>query len=85
LPVDYLTWSHGLGAFFDQRVFAVADKTVLIGGEASIEVQRHLTDRSWNLHLRAPYDGAPAYADDDFTPSRRVDTSAAGQLAGALN
>jgi hypothetical protein len=85
LPVDYLTWSHDLGTFFDQRVFAVADKTVLIGGEASIEVQRQLTDRSWNMQLRAPYDGAPAYADDDFTPTRRIDTSAAGQLAGASN
>jgi hypothetical protein len=68
LPVDYLTWSDDLGEFFDQAAFAVADKTVLIGGEASIAAQRQLTDRGWNLRVRAPSDGAPAYARNDFVP-----------------
>ncbi len=71
LPVDYLTWTHDLGDFFDQSLFAVVDKSVLIGGEASIAVQRQLTDRGWNLLLRAPYDGAAAYAQNDFTPAAR--------------
>jgi hypothetical protein len=85
LPVDYLTWTHDLGDFFDQHVFAVADKTVLIGGDASIQVQRQLTDRGWNLLLRAPYDGAPAYAQDDFTPAHGVSASAAGDRGGETN
>jgi hypothetical protein len=71
LPVDYLTWSDDLGEFFDQAAFAVADKTVLIGGEASIAAQRQLTDRGWNLRVRAPSDGAPAYAQNDFAPLAR--------------
>jgi hypothetical protein len=70
LPVDYLTWSHDIDAFFDQRAFAVADKLVLVGGEASMTAQRQLTDRGWNLRLRAPYDGAPAYAAGDFRAGR---------------
>ncbi len=62
LPVDYLTWSHDIDAFFDQRVFSVSGKTALIGGEASMLAQRRLTERGWNLVSRAPFDGAPAYA-----------------------
>lgn len=62
LPVDYLTWSHDIGDFFDQPEFAARDKTVLIAGEASMAAQRKLTDRGWNLVLRAAYDGAPAYS-----------------------
>ena len=68
LPVDYLTWSDDLGVFFDQSAFAVADKTVLIGGEASIAAQRQLTNRGWNLRVRAPSDAAAAYAQNDFAP-----------------
>ena len=71
LPVDYLSWSHDIDVFFDQRAFAVADKLVLVGGEASMTAQRQLTDRGWNLRLRAPYDGAPAYAAGDFHAGRR--------------
>jgi hypothetical protein len=62
LPVDYLTWSHDIGDFFDQAAFAVTDKTVLIAGEASMTAQRKLTERGWNLVLHAPFDGAPQYA-----------------------
>jgi hypothetical protein len=68
LPVDYLTWSHDIDAFFDQPVFSVTNKTVLIGGEASMLTQRRLTERGWNLVFRAPFDGAPAYASGSVTP-----------------
>lgn len=69
LPVDYLTWSHAIGDFFDQTAFAVKDKTVLIAGEASMTAQRKLTERGWNLVLRAPYEGAPSYAQNGFAPA----------------
>jgi hypothetical protein len=62
LPVDYLTWSHDINNFFDQPVFSVTNKTALLGGEASMLAQRRLTERGWSLILRAPFDGAPAYA-----------------------
>ena len=84
LPVDYLTWSHDIDAFFDQRAFAVADKLVLVGGEASIAAQRQLTERGWNLRLRAPFDGAPAYAAGDFVGGR-VRTAVAAGTADRLH
>ena len=62
LPVDYLSWTRALGEFFDQREFAVTDKTALISGAASTRAQRELTERGWNLALRAPYEGAPTYS-----------------------
>jgi hypothetical protein len=68
LPVDYLTWSHDIDVFFDQPVFSVANKTVLIGGETSMLAQRRLTERGWNLVSRAPFDGAPAYAFGSMAP-----------------
>ena len=71
LPVDYLTWSHDIGGFFDRPEFANADKTVLIGGEASMLAQRNLTTRGWNLLLRAPYDGAPVYPGGELQPRSR--------------
>ena len=62
LPVDYLTWNADLAAFFDQPRLRAASRLVLIGGEASMLAQRALTQRGWGLQLRAPYEGAPAYA-----------------------
>ena len=62
LPVDYLTWNADLATFFDQPNLRAANKLALIGGEASMLAQRALTDRGWSLQLRAPYAGAPAYA-----------------------
>jgi len=62
LPVDYLSWSHDIGDFFDQAPLASPSKTVLIGGDASALAQRELTDRAWNIVPRAPYDGSPRYA-----------------------
>ena len=69
LPVDYLTWSHDIDDFFDQQEFRSRDKTALIGGEASMLAQRQLTERGWNLVLRAPHGGAPIYADGAFSPA----------------
>jgi len=66
LPVDYLSWSHDIDDFVDQRDFAVTNKTVLIAGDASPLAQSRLTDRGWSLVLRAPYDGAPVYAAGDM-------------------
>jgi hypothetical protein len=66
LPVDYLSWSHDIGEFFDRPEFARNDKTVLIGGEASMLMQKKLTERGWNLILRAPFDGAPSYEQGEF-------------------
>lgn len=62
LPVDYLTWNKDLAAFFNRPSLRAANKLVLIGGEASMLAQRALTGRGWSLQLRAPYEGAPAYA-----------------------
>ena len=70
LPVDYLTWNHDLGAFFDQRELAGRDRTVLIGGDASMAAQREMTARGWSLALRAPYAGAPLYAGADVSRGR---------------
>ncbi len=69
LPVDYLTWSHDIGDFFDQSEFAVRNKTVLIAGEASMTAQQKLTDRAWNLVIRAPQAGVPAYALTGLAPT----------------
>lgn len=62
LPVDFLTWNTDLAAFFNRPSLRAANKLVLIGGEASMLAQRALTERGWSLQLRAPYEGAPAYA-----------------------
>jgi hypothetical protein len=63
LPVDYLSWSHAIDDFFDQRVFAAADKTILMTGEASLQAQQELTERSWNLRFQARHPGAAAAVD----------------------
>ena len=61
LPVDYLSWTSDMDEFFDRSEFRTATKTALIGGEASALAQRKLSERGWNIVLRAPYDGAPKY------------------------
>lgn len=61
LPVDYLSWNQQLANFFDQPELRISNKTVLIGGHASMLTQRQLTQRGWSLALLAPYDGEPAY------------------------
>lgn len=71
LPVDYLTWSHDLDEFFAQSAFAAPDKIALIGGEASTLAQRELTERGFSITLRAPFDGAPMYAQEGEFKARR--------------
>jgi hypothetical protein len=62
LPVDYLSWTSVVGDFFDRSEFRVTNKTVLIGGDASLLARRALTERGWNIVVRAPWLGAPPYA-----------------------
>jgi hypothetical protein len=62
LPVDYLTWNPDIAIFFDRQELRSANKTLLIGGEASMLAQRKLTERGWSLEMRTPFEGAPAYA-----------------------
>ncbi len=71
LPVDYLSWNRHLARFLDLPDWRNGDKTVLIGGEASLLSQRNLTQRGWNLVIRARYRDAPAYATiGEFDPRR---------------
>ena len=62
LPVDRLSWTADVRDFLDRAEFRVVDKTVLIGGEASLAARRGLTERGWNIRVRAPWPGAPPYA-----------------------
>jgi hypothetical protein len=71
LPVDYLTWSHDIGDFFDDPVFKAKDRTVLIGGDASPLAMRKLTERGWSIVSRATCDGAPRYAEAELSDPGR--------------
>ena len=62
LPVDYLSWTSEVRDFLDRGEFRVTNKTVLIGGGASLTARRALTERGWNIVMRAPWPGAPPYA-----------------------
>ena len=64
LPVDRLSWTSEVRDFFDRPEFRTTTKTVLISGGASLLARRALTDRGWNIVVRAPYEGAPAYPDE---------------------
>jgi hypothetical protein len=64
LPLDWLSWTADMGEFFAAPQFRAEDKTALVGGDASTAAQRALVARGWRLQVRAPYPGAPAYADD---------------------
>ena len=65
LPVDYLSWTSEVRDFLDRGEFRVTNKTVLIGGGASLTARRALTERGWNIVMRAPWPGAPPYAGFD--------------------
>jgi hypothetical protein len=65
LPVDRLSWTEQVQAFVDREEFRVTGKTVLIGGEATLAARRGLTERGWNIVVRAPWPGAPPYAAED--------------------
>ena len=62
LPVDYLSWTSEVRDFLDRGEFRVTSKTVLIGGGASLTARRALTERGWNIVMRAPWPGVPRYA-----------------------
>jgi hypothetical protein len=62
LPVDYLSWTSEVRDFLDRAECRVPNKTVLIGGGASLAARRALTERGWNIVVRAPWPGAPPYA-----------------------
>ena len=65
LPVDRLSWTGEVREFVDRSEFRVPNKTVLIGGGASLAARRALTERGWNIVVRAPWPGAPPYATFD--------------------
>jgi hypothetical protein len=65
LPVDHLSWTGEVRDFVDRPEFRVPNKTVLIGGGASLAARRALTERGWNIVVRAPWPGAPPYATFD--------------------
>ncbi|WP_330888103.1 hypothetical protein [Rudaea sp.] len=71
MPVDYLSWTADIDEFFDRPEFKAADKTALVGGEASALAQRKLRERGWRLVQRAPYAGAPKYPAGTFTRTTR--------------
>ncbi|HUD42215.1 MAG TPA: hypothetical protein VMR06_09510 [Dokdonella sp.] len=64
LPVDYLSWTPEVEAFFDRAEFRLRDKTALVAGQATPRVRRGLTERGWGLELFARWPGAPRRASD---------------------
>ncbi len=62
LPVDRLSWTQEVHDFLEREEFRVTDKTVLIGGNASLSARRALVQRGWSIVVRAPWEGAPPYA-----------------------
>lgn len=62
LPVDRLSWTDEVRSFLDRPEFRVKNKTVLIGGDASLAARRGLTERGWNILVAAQRPGAPPYA-----------------------
>lgn len=65
VPVDRLSWTEEVRDFLDRDEFRVVNKTLLIGGEASLAARRALAERGWNVVVRAPWPGAPPYAAQD--------------------
>lgn len=62
LPVDRLSWTDEVRRFLDRAEFRVRNRTVLIGGDASLAARRGLTERGWNILVHVQRAGAPAYA-----------------------
>ncbi len=53
LPVDYLAWTGEVEQFLDRAEFRVANKRVLVSGDATLRSQRELTQRGWSIAVRA--------------------------------
>jgi hypothetical protein len=62
LPVDRLSWTDEVRRFLDRAEFRVPNKTVLVGGDASLVARRGLTERGWNILVHVQRPGAPPYA-----------------------
>ncbi|TCO38778.1 hypothetical protein [Dokdonella fugitiva] len=62
LPVDRLSATTDVERFLDRPEFRVKNKTVLIGGDASLAARRALTERGWNIVIGVRRAGAPPYA-----------------------
>lgn len=65
LPVDRLSWTDEVRVFIERPELRVREKTVLIGGDASLLARRGLAERGWNVVLGARRKDAPAYARSD--------------------
>jgi hypothetical protein len=62
LPVDRLSATTDVERFLDRPEFRVKNRTVLIGGDASLAARRALTERGWNIVIGVRRAGAPPYA-----------------------
>ncbi len=62
LPVDRLTWTADIDAFFALPALHATSRTVLIGGTLSARSRRRLEEMDWTLVEHAGFEGNPAYA-----------------------
>lgn len=62
LPVDRLSWTALAEDFFAQPELADGPRSVLVGGDVTDRALRELTALGWEIVVRTPYAGAPAYA-----------------------
>jgi hypothetical protein len=62
LPVDRLSWTALAEEFFALPELADGPRSVLVGGDVSERALRELTALGWEIVVRTPYAGAPAYA-----------------------
>ena len=63
LPVDLLSWTPDTARWFAQPgLWDHRNRSLLVGGAASMKAQRALSRDGWNLFLHLHYEGAPQYA-----------------------
>ncbi|MFN7784574.1 MAG: hypothetical protein ACK5PG_17795 [Lysobacterales bacterium] len=63
LPVDLLSWTPDTARWFAQPgLWDHTNRSLLVGGAASMKAQRALSRDGWNLFLHLHYEGAPEYA-----------------------
>ena len=71
LPVDYLSWSQDVRAFFDRARVSSHEQDRADRWRTPASARgAALTERGWNIVVRAPWPDAPAYATFD-EPSDR--------------
>lgn len=61
LPVDHLSWTTQARDFFAQPALAQGPRTALVAGGVSDRALRELTALGWEIVVRTPFAGAPAY------------------------